>query len=191
MTDEILDALRSDWMNAETDSLALAARYRARRTKMARHLRLAYAAPVAILTGLVSMGWLAFALHDLLYGVAALAFIGGLPVSIVSLRIARYDVKIRYDETPEGHLLQMRHWLSAELRLLHSARWVAGILVLALALALCLPVLGHVSIVTALFLSLIWGATAAAVSWWQHHQRRRLQYELASIEGLLHDLEIP
>ena len=189
MADLFLETLRTDWQVGSADPASIAARHGAYRRSVARR-HLASLAGVVLLGGLfVAFVWMSLARRDALLGVAALAFLAGLLVTLTSVARERRRAGLRYDTSPEGHLQEMRAGMEAELRLLWGARWVSFILVLALVAAIGLAAFGYAPASTIFVLALAWGLTAAAVWRWQGQCASRLRREMDDIAVLLQDLE--
>lgn len=186
--DDFLDGLRDDWRRTPVDLSRISAATMRRRIWSALvNLVSLTGTAGALLLGLW-FAWFAFAERDPIAAVGAVALFVSAPVLWLEYLEGRRTRSMRYDDTPQGVLLQARQQIAFARGLQRGCRWCAFILgggALALvAIGLADPDSARRAFATAA----TWGGTAGAVWLWYLWRRRRNERELAACEALLGDL---
>ena len=190
MTDEdFLARLRLDWRGQAVRPDEIAGRFARHRRWVRLSMIGGIVGAAGIAVGLIVFAGMALDRRDALFAIAALAFAVALPSVLIDISRLRSHLRVRYEETPLGLVLQTRARVSEMHRMLQGARWCAGIL-FAVAVTAWLPVgVGYASIRTVLPLSSVWGATALLVWLYQSVRGRRLADEAARMDHLVAEFE--
>src|SRR5688500_5872770 len=126
--DDFLTGLRADWRQPRVDlgRIKRLTERRRRRARLLQAVNLLGAAAAALLV--LWFAYRAVEARDALPAVGAAAFLASLPLIMLEYLTSRRDLRVQYDDTPRGVLLQARHHAEMARRLLRSGRWAATIL---------------------------------------------------------------
>lgn len=187
-TDDFLQTLRTDWRSPaiDVDRMRRLTERRQRLANWSRALNLV-GVGVALLFG----GWFAYRAAtggDPVLVVGAAAFFVALPIILIEYAETRRILRVRYDDTPRGVLLQARQHVDWLRRMLRGCRWSAMILAVSAVAVLLLIAGGLTDLRASPFISVVWATTAALAWLWQAWRARRLAGEAEACESLLAEL---
>ncbi len=187
-TDDFLQSLRADWRRPaiDVDRLCRLTKRRQRLAGRSRALNLAGVGAALLFCGW--FGYNAAAGGDPVMAVAAAAFFVSLPIILLDYAESRRDLRVRYDDSPRGVLLQARQHLDWSRRFLRGCRWSAAILAASAAAVLLLIAGGLTQVRPSLLIAAVWAGTAVLVWLWQAWRARRLAAEAEACNGLLAEL---
>jgi len=144
---------------------------------------------IVVLAACVWVARMAFAGHDTLLDISALAFAVAVPVILFGLVALRRRLRLVYDQTSLGLLRQTRDRVETMRRMLVGARWCAAILAAAAMAVGLLAATAHASPSSAFLLIPLWSGTAAAVWLWQIWRARDLANRVAHLDAIIAEFE--
>lgn len=187
-TDDFLQSLRADWRGPaiDLDRMRRLTKRRQRLAHWSRALNLAGMGAAPLLCGW--FGYRAIAGGDPVLAVAAAAFFVSVPIVLLEYAEARRELRVRYDDTPRGILLQARQHVDWLRRFLRGCRWSAAILAASAVAVVLLIAGGLANLRTSPLIAAVWAGTAVFAWLWQARRARRLAAEAEACDTLLAEL---